>query len=126
MQLWDPETGNVLAGPFGGHTEGPDFIAFSPDGRRIVSGSFDKAIRVWELEPETVLDGWENYPHFKEGWITDASSNHILWVPPWLREGLYLPRTSLVIRSGGTTKLDLTHFVHGTAWQKCIDPKLQN
>ncbi|KAJ7643490.1 hypothetical protein DFH06DRAFT_1051725 [Mycena polygramma] len=46
----------------------------------------------------------------------------MLWIPPWLREGLYLPHNSLVIAADGATRLDLSHFVHGTEWTKCADP----
>jgi len=45
--VWDSSTGkvqNVLEG----HTNGVWSVAFSPDGSRIVSGSFDNSVRVWD------------------------------------------------------------------------------
>ncbi|KIK17889.1 hypothetical protein PISMIDRAFT_211314, partial [Pisolithus microcarpus 441] len=33
-----------------GHTEGVHSVGFSPDGKRIVSGSYDKTVRVWDVE----------------------------------------------------------------------------
>jgi hypothetical protein len=50
----------------------------------------------------------------------------MFWVPPWRRNGLYIPRNTLVICPDGTTKLDLSRFVHGTEWTNCIDPKFRN
>jgi hypothetical protein len=78
------------------------------------------------LNDKTIPDGWENYPHFVDGWMMNSASDLILWIPPWLRKGLLLPRNSLLICSGGTTTLDLTQFAHGTNWQKCIDPKFRD
>ncbi|KAJ7142333.1 WD40 repeat-like protein [Mycena epipterygia] len=61
-----------------------------------------------------------------ESWLLNAAGEHIFWVPPWHREGLYLPQNTLVIRAAGATKLDLSRFVHGTEWQKCIDPAFRD
>ncbi|KAJ3978738.1 WD40 repeat-like protein [Lentinula detonsa] len=33
-----------------GHTQGTDAVAFSPDGKRIVSGSWDESIRIWNAD----------------------------------------------------------------------------
>jgi WD40 repeat protein len=42
--LWDAHSGDVVAGPFQGHTSYVTSVAFSPDGTRIVSGSNDHTI----------------------------------------------------------------------------------
>jgi hypothetical protein len=44
-----------------------------------------------------------------------------MWVPPWLRDDFCLPWNSLVLGPAGVVKLDLTYFVHGTEWEKCIN-----
>ena len=47
--VWNTESGNRLC-CLRGHTSTIESIAFSPDGKRIVSGSFDKTVRVWDVE----------------------------------------------------------------------------
>ena len=37
-----------------GHTNEVSSLAFSPDGNRIVSGSWDETIRLWPAFPDTV------------------------------------------------------------------------
>ncbi|KAJ7830803.1 WD40 repeat-like protein [Mycena olivaceomarginata] len=40
----------MVSGPFNGHTESVISVAFSPDGKRIVSGSPDWTVRIWDSE----------------------------------------------------------------------------
>ena len=46
--VWNTMTGELVAGPFTGHTDWVRSVAFSPDGQHIVSGSDDKTICVWD------------------------------------------------------------------------------
>jgi len=45
--VWNATTGQMEGSPFTGHTDSVNSVAFSPDGTRIVSGSYDRTIRVW-------------------------------------------------------------------------------
>jgi WD40 repeat protein len=55
LKLWDTQTGRVVLEQ-NGTNEGTDLsnvwsVAFSPDGRRIVTGSLDRTVRVWFSDP---------------------------------------------------------------------------
>jgi len=47
IHMWDVQT-KALRTPFQGHTSWAESVAISPDGNLIVSGSFDKTIRMWD------------------------------------------------------------------------------
>jgi len=35
-----------------GHTHSVSSLAFSPDGKRVVTGSRDKLVKIWDAEPQ--------------------------------------------------------------------------
>ncbi|CAE6422011.1 unnamed protein product [Rhizoctonia solani] len=49
VRVWDPTTGEILFGPFKSHSHLVRSIAFSPDNARIVSGSKDGLVCLWDL-----------------------------------------------------------------------------
>ncbi|WP_280234896.1 WD40 repeat domain-containing serine/threonine protein kinase [Nocardia cyriacigeorgica] len=49
LRLVRAETGETIGPPFTGHTDMIVTAAFHPDGGRLVSGSWDKTIRIWDV-----------------------------------------------------------------------------
>jgi hypothetical protein len=50
IKFQDAETGDVVGKPLSGHTGEISHIAFSSDESRIISGSGDKTIRIWDAK----------------------------------------------------------------------------
>jgi WD40 repeat protein len=51
VRVWDADTGEPVGKPMQGHEYPPRDVAFTPDGRRIVSVSLD-SVRLWDTDTE--------------------------------------------------------------------------
>ena len=106
-----------------GHTDQVNSVAFSPDGKRIVSGSHDKSVRVWNFgslyvrEIISNSDRHENYT----GWLLSLDGQQrLMFVPPeWL-----LPGTPNILAVPGSSwsSVDLSHSALGPQWEQCYHP----
>ena len=45
----------MVGEPLVGHSDYVLSVTFSPDGKRIVSGSYDHTIRIWDLELKQMI-----------------------------------------------------------------------
>ena len=58
--IWDIETGESLM-TLEGHTNTVKGIALTPDGKKLVSSSYDKTLKVWDLESGQCLATFEGH-----------------------------------------------------------------
>ena len=70
VYVWNIMTGEIVSGPFSGHSSSVTSVAFSPDGQHIVSGSFDKTICVWNtMTGELVAGPFSGH----SSWVTSVA-----------------------------------------------------
>ncbi|KAJ6574322.1 hypothetical protein B0H19DRAFT_1124199 [Mycena capillaripes] len=49
-----------------------------------------------------------------------------MWIPQSLREDFCMPWCHFVISPRGVKLLDLSSFIHGTEWEKCIEQQYRS
>jgi WD40 repeat protein len=77
VTVWDTQTGTALV-ELKGHTSNVFGVAFSPDGKRIVSGSGDRTVRVWDARTGTTLAELKAHTGPVTGVAFSADGNRIL------------------------------------------------
>ncbi len=60
MRLWDVEKLSCIY-TFEGHNNGVWSVAFSPDGKSLVSGSEDSTVKLWDVEKLRCLHTFEEH-----------------------------------------------------------------
>jgi WD40 repeat protein len=60
--LWDAETGQEIR-TLSGHTDWVYFVAFSPDGKRVLTGSRDCTAKLWDAETGQVIRTFSGHAH---------------------------------------------------------------
>ena len=125
IRVWNATTGDTVASPFSGHTHSESITAgLSSDGQRIVS-SGDKSIHVLDVTVESLITTTQvaftdQSVINDDGWICGHKRELLMWIPPLHRAHLHRPG-NIWVAGEYETRLDLSNFVHGPSWMRCID-----
>ena len=78
MRIWDANTGAEIGDPLHGHDDPIYSVAFSPDGTRIVSGSLDETVRIWDATGRAQLQSYDHSVRYPTNSIIYGSTDHNL------------------------------------------------
>ena len=124
--------------PLTGHTRSVTSVAFSPNGKQIVSGSDHKTICIWDAEPLqkistlTCEKSITTHPIFShhgylfpsyiisdDHWVLGINHEHLFWIPSHLFN-LFPHPFLLGIMGSSMHAFDDSDFVYGEQWEKCM------
>jgi WD40 repeat protein len=77
MRVWDASTGKELK-TLNGHIAYVTSVAFSSDGTRIVSGSYDWSVRVWNASTGKELMTLSGHTHYVTSVAFSSDGTHIV------------------------------------------------
>jgi WD40 repeat protein len=59
--VWDIESGKQIGEDWRDEGAGMNAIALSPDGKKVLSGSTDGAVRLWDIDTAKVIAKWTGH-----------------------------------------------------------------
>src|SRR5215470_9825326 len=108
----------MTAGPFNEHKCWVTSVAFSPDGKQVVSGSEDKTLYVGRMHDGALPLFTDCTLVDVQGWVTLPGNQLLFWVPHLHQCSLHRPSTIKVIGPHETC-LDFSKSVFGDKWTLC-------
>ena len=112
-----------------GHSRDVMSVAFSPDGKQVVSGSYDKTIRLCDAVTGAALQTFKG--HFSDvssvafdgkvsaalsivnNWIVEGETN-ILWLPPDYRGTCEAVRNKVIVLGHSSGRISVLGFEEGS------------
>jgi len=128
VRLWDAATGNQVLPTLEGHTSSVHSVAFSPDGKQVVSKSVHKTDRLWDaatgkqvlpmLEGKQVVPKPDNQilPYtltVSNQWVMEGGVN-ILWLPPEYRTYKVAIWSGIVVLALSSGRILFLKFAQGS------------
>ena len=124
IRLWNATSRGMVTGSCVAHPHLATSLGFSSDGLQIAP-SADKSIHILNattkgLIPATQVSFTDQSVIEDDGWICGNKGELLLWIPLLHRENLHRP-SNVWVAGKYETSLDLSNFVHGHDWIRCID-----
>ncbi|KAF9551100.1 WD40 repeat-like protein [Agrocybe pediades] len=64
IYIWDIHARTTIYGPLVGHSNAAFALAFSQDGKKLISGSYDNTIQIWDVDTGNLIAGpFEGHTH---------------------------------------------------------------
>jgi WD40 repeat protein len=115
------------AQPLEGHTDWVESVAYSSDGRRIISASRDNTIRIWHSSSNIPIritsSAIEAALPDTDGWVKDPVGGLLYWVPHDCRAGLHSPALLTIPQASPvrSVSLQFDEFAFGNSWTQIFN-----